>query len=376
MVAELLELSAVIANVYDAAVEPALWTQALEKICNYLGGSSAALFWHDATAQQSQALYLFNDDPAYTRLYFEKYLPMDPFFPATSFIDAGVVHRTSDIVPRADLENTRFYKEWIEPQGIIDAAAVNLEKGLTRSSHLAVRTDATYGVADDKMLQRFAALVPHLQRAAVNISRLIDQAKQSERVSSTLTATLDHVEAPVFLVDSDGKITFANQAAKGMLADATLVQARDGALRVVAATADATLRDVVASATKGEISLGLRGVALPLTDNATDQWFAHILPLTSGRRQEAGDANAAVAAVFIRNTAPNAPPPLEAIAKRYKLTAGEARVLDTVLKIKGVKAMASTLGLSQATVKTHLQSLFRKTGTTRQGDLMRLITGL
>jgi DNA-binding CsgD family transcriptional regulator len=51
-------------------------------------------------------------------------------------------------------------------------------------------------------------------------------------------------------------------------------------------------------------------------------------------------------------------------------------VLDTVLKVKGVKAIASTLGLSEATVKTHLQNLFRKTGTKRQGDLMSLVTGL
>jgi DNA-binding NarL/FixJ family response regulator len=379
MTAELLELSAVIANIYDAAIDPPLWTQALEKICTYLGGSSAALFWHDAAAQRSQALYLFNDDPGYTRLYFEKYLPMDPFFPATSFIEAGLVHRTSDIVPRADLEDTRFYKEWIEPQGIVDAAAVNLEKGLTRSSHLAVRTDATYGIADDRMLQRFAALVPHLQRA-VNITQLIDQAKQSEkqseRATEAFTATLDHVEAAVFLVDADGMITFANEAAKRMLADATLVQTRGNALRVVAATADSTLHDLIASAAKGDVSLGVRGVALPLTDDAADQWFAHILPLTSGRRQETGEVNAAVAAIFIRNSAPNAPPPLEAIAKRYKLTASEARVLDTVLKVKGVKAIASTLGLSEATVKTHLQNLFRKTGTKRQGDLMSLVTGL
>ena len=300
---------------------------------------------------------------------------MDPFFPATSFIDAGLVHRTSDIIPRSDLEQTRFYREWIEPQGIVDAVAVNLEKGLTRSSYLAVRTDATYGLADDKMLERLAALVPQLQRA-VNISRLVDHGKQSEQVSVALTAMLDHLEVAVFLVDADCIMTFANEAAKGMLADAILVEARGKALRVISASADHTLHDVIASITKGDGWPGVRGVGVLLTDNAPNQWFAHILPLTSGRRRETGAANAAVAAVFIRKTSPNAPPPLEAIARRYSLTAGEARVLDAVLKVRGVKAMADMLGLSQATVKTHLQNLFRKTGTKRQGDLVKLVSGL
>lgn len=375
MTVELLELSAVIADIYDAAVEPVLWTRALGSICAYLGGSSAALFWHDATAQQSQAMYLFNDNPHYTRLYFEKYLAMDPFFPATSFIEAGLVHRTSDVVPRSDLEKTRFYKEWIEPQGIVDAVAVNLEKGLSRSSHLAVRTDTTYGIADDRMMQRFAALVPQLQRA-VNISKLVEQGKAAEHKSGALTSTLNHLESAVFLVGATGTIAFANGPAKAMLTVSKLVQEQQNTLRAISATADATLRDVIASTSKGDVSLGLRGVAVPLSDDVSDQWFAHILPLTSGKRQEAGDKNAAVAAVFIRNTTPNAPPPLEAISKLYKLTAGEARVLDTVLKVKGVRAVAETLGLSEATVKTHLQGLFRKTGTNRQVDLMRLVTGL
>lgn len=34
------------------------------------------------------------------------------------------------------------------------------------------------------------------------------------------------------------------------------------------------------------------------------------------------------------------------------------------------------LGISQATVKTHLERIFGKTGTARQADLVKLIAGL
>jgi hypothetical protein len=42
------------------------------------------------------------------------------------------------------------------------------------------------------------------------------------------------------------------------------------------------------------------------------------------------------------------PPPLppEALARRYHLTASEVRVLDAVLKVSSVKAMAEMLGVS------------------------------
>jgi DNA-binding NarL/FixJ family response regulator len=372
VVSELIELSSVIADIYDAAIDPMLWQQALGRICSYVGGNAAVLFWHDAATQNAQALYLFNDNPDYTRLYFEKYVPMDPFFPASSFVEAGVIHRSNDIVPQAELEQTRFYKEWIKPQGIVDAIAVNLEKGVTRSSFLVIRTDATYGIADEPMYARTAALIPHLQRA-VAIGRLFDQAKTA---GQALARSFDHVEAAVFLVGTDGAISFANDPARKMLVEATQVRMDGDALHAVAPDADRILHDIFAAAQRGDASVGVRGVAVPLADASPDPWFAHVLPLTSGRRQQAGHDLTAVAAVFIRKTAPNAPPPLEAIAKRYNLLPSEVRVLAAVAKVQGVRELADFLGISQATVKTHLHNLFRKTGTRRQIELMKLVAGI
>ena len=261
-------------------------------------------------------------------------------------------------------------KEWTKPQGIEDAIAVNLEKGVTRVAMINVRTDT---VTDQGMRERMALLVPHLQRA-VAIGRLLDQNKAT---GQALTTTLDHVEAAVFLVGSVGEIVFANEPARKMLAEGTLVHELEKALHAAAPETDRILHDIFTATEKGDASVGARGVAVPMTDASQKRWFAHALPLTSGRRQEAGKANRAVVAIFIRNTAPNAPPPLEAVAKLYKLTATELRVLDTLLRVNGVRAMADTLGLSpQSTVKTHLHNLFRKTGTARQSDLVKLVAGI
>lgn len=104
MESEAAGLSAVIGDIYDASVDPSLWNQALGSICAFVGGSSAALYWHDAATERSEALHLFNEDPVYTRLYFEKYLPMNPMFPAATFIDVGVVTTSEDVMPTiADL---------------------------------------------------------------------------------------------------------------------------------------------------------------------------------------------------------------------------------------------------------------------------------
>ena len=101
-------LSALICEIYDAAIDPSLWKQALKNSCLFVGASSAALFWHDAATDRSQALYLFNEDPHYTQLYFEKYVAMNPVFPAATFMEPGLVHTTGDINPQTELVKTRY----------------------------------------------------------------------------------------------------------------------------------------------------------------------------------------------------------------------------------------------------------------------------
>jgi hypothetical protein len=153
-----------------------------------------------------------------------------------------------------------------------------------RSSFLVIRTDANYGMADDRMRKRIAALVPHLQRA-VAIGRLFDRSQAAERL---LTETLDRVEAAVFLVGADGAISFANDPASKMLAEATLMRKDGDALHAVAADTDRILHDIFAAAKRGDASVGVRGVAVPLADASSDPWFAHVLPLTSAGRQATG----------------------------------------------------------------------------------------
>lgn len=362
-------LSELIGLVYAAALDPVLWPRALEQACLFAGGSSGSLFWHDAATEQSAVRHLFNEDPRYTRLYFEKYLALNPCFPAAAFVEAGTVYASCDLVPCEEMIETRFYAEWMKPQGIVDVLAANLEKTATSASILAVCMHEKDGRADADNRRRLELVVPHFQRA-VAIGSLFDQSKAAQAV---LVQTLDHVSAAAFLVGPKRRLVFTNQPARLLLDEGSLVSERKGALTATAPVAQRALRDALLAAENGNAGGG-NGGSIPMA-NAQGRWFADVLPLTSGDRQRTGALHSAVAAVFIRKTALASAPPLEALAKLYKLTAGEIRMLDAVMKVSGVKALADTLGLTQATVKTHLHNVFRKTGTARQSELVKLIAG-
>lgn len=80
----------------------------------------------------------------------------------------------------------------------------------------------------------------------------------------------------------------------------------------------------------------------------------------------------AVAAIFVQDPAVLPLLPGEAFGKPYGLTGGELRVALKVASEFAPQETAETLGIGLETVKTYLQHIFQKTGTTRQAELVAL----
>jgi DNA-binding CsgD family transcriptional regulator len=106
-----------------------------------------------------------------------------------------------------------------------------------------------------------------------------------------------------------------------------------------------------------------------------ERYVAHVLPLASGARRSAGVSYAAAATLFVQKAALATHSPPEVLAKTYRLTPMEVRVLLAIVEIGGAPQVAETLGIGEGTVKTHLKRLYQKTGARRQADLVKLFAG-
>ena len=104
-----------------------------------------------------------------------------------------------------------------------------------------------------------------------------------------------------------------------------------------------------------------------------ERHFAQVLPLTFGERHSVGSTFSAVAAIFVRRVALNLSTFPELVARQFRLTAAETGVIFAMIEVGGVSQVARHLGLSQQTIKTHLKSIFAKTGTKRQAELIKLV---
>jgi DNA-binding CsgD family transcriptional regulator/PAS domain-containing protein len=360
-----------IGDIYDAALDPALWPDLLGKARDFLGGSAAVLYSKELAKKNANIYY---DDgglnPYYKQLYLDEYVKYDP---TTAEVFATIEQplATADLIPYDEFLQTRYYQEWARPQGLVDHLRIALEKSAASVTFFGVFRDQCRGVADDEMRRRMRVIAPHVRRAVLIGSTMKHKATEA----AAFADTLDGVSAGMFLVDACGRMVHANASGRAMLDQRSVLRAGSGKVAAIEADANQELNRVVALAGGGDAAVGIKGIAVPLTARDGERYVAHALPLTSGERRRAGAGYAAVAALFVRKAVQEGPAPCEAIAKLYKLTPSELRVLLAVVERGGVPEVADALGISAATVKTHLHRLFAKTDTRRQADLVKLVAG-
>jgi DNA-binding CsgD family transcriptional regulator len=368
---ELEEISSLTGDIYDAALNPALWTGVLEKSAQFVGGPAASLFSKDAASRTGNVAHQFGIDPYYQQLYFEKIIKFDPLMIGHYFAEVGEPVAVADIMPYDEFLETRGYREWGVPQGLVDVLNVALDKTATSAAMFCVFRHARDGRVDDEMRRRMRLIAPHMRRSVL-IGRVIDLGTAE---AASFGDTLDGISDGVVLVDAFGRIVRANVSGHALLAEGSVLSAAGRKLVANDAGAEQALHDVFLAAAGGDAAVGVKGIAVPLTARSGERHVAHVLPLTSGARQRAGTSYAAVAAVFVHKAALETPSPPEVVARTFNLTPSELRVLLCVVEVGGVAETAVALGIAETTVKTHLRRLYAKTGTGRQAQLVKLVAG-
>jgi DNA-binding CsgD family transcriptional regulator len=363
------QLSELIGAIYDATLDPGLWDDVLGRTGAYLNSATATLGSFDIAQSNTNFSKAWGYDPAYLDILLSRYVQNNPMNFSVTLTKVGDVHSIGDLLPYDEFYASAMYLEWGKPQGYIDAIQATLERTPTAVAFLHCIRSETTGMVDDEIRKRLGLLWPHFRRAVL-IGKVIDLHKVQ---AATLADTLDGLSAAMFLVDGRSRIVHANKPGRAMLEEKRIVRGDDGAFSVTDPAADQALSDIIAVAHDGDDAIGTRGITILLAPRHAERHVAHVLPLTSGTRRQAGLTYSSVAAVFVRKASLDGPTPTEAMVDAYKLTPAELRVLLAIVQIGGVPDAAPILGVSETTVRTHLQHIFEKTNTSRQADLVKLV---
>ena len=367
-IADVYEFSVLVGTIYDAALAPGTWPAVLGQIARLLNAQTAALLSYDVYDRTPPWQLQVGYDPHWMQVYVEKYFAMNPYMDDVARMSPGEVGYGSARPDYPELFKTEFYKGWLQPQRFIDSSVLIVEKSMNTITTLVNVRNEDQGPYDPPTIALLGMLYPHLRRAVL-IGRVV---REHQDRADEYSAVLDSLAAGMFLLTGKAEVTHANVAGEAMLAAGSPLKKINGRLVLGDEQANRTLREAMVAAQEGDMKLGEKGTSIPLRSEA-GEFILHMLPLNPERRKSIGAGEGAAHVLFVRPNDPKDAPTIAAFAGRFGLTAQETRVLQTVVEAGSVPMAADILGIAPATARTHVTSIFDKTGVRRQADLLRLL---
>jgi DNA-binding CsgD family transcriptional regulator len=180
-------------------------------------------------------------------------------------------------------------------------------------------------------------------------------------------AAFDLLRMSVMLTDGEARLLYANRQARHLLAEQRGLRLSMGKLSAANPKCAAELRGVIRFCAQTRCCQELPlGIAVPIHLNNAHSIAAWVYPAAQSPTEE-GDSRAVI---FIRSAADLFSG--EVFASIFGATLAEIRVLKLLFIGLSIEDVCAKLGLSRNTVRTHLKSLFAKTGTRRQVELIGL----
>ena len=357
--------AALIAGFYEAAFDAGRFPDALRRLSEFADGiGSAMLLWDRHMAAPALLANAGHMGADASEAYRRHYAQIDPYRPLVEALAPGRWTRCLDHFDDGFVARSAFFNEYLLPRGIRYIAGARIAADTQFNAFVGIhrrRADAPFS-ADD--LQRFERVGRHLARAI----EIYLEVTRTRLARSATAALPDHLATPVLLLDADARVLFASPAAEARLAREAALGIRQGRLTAVRGGDERHLSSLVGVAATS----GIGGEML--IRRSDDQPPLGIVVTPAGSVTTLYNlAPTPAALVLLREHVQIPARSIDGLRRRFGLTNSEATLALGLLDGKRLSDIAEARRVSVETVRTQLRSLFRKTRTARQVDLMRVL---
>jgi DNA-binding CsgD family transcriptional regulator len=183
--------------------------------------------------------------------------------------------------------------------------------------------------------------------------------------AATMMAALDRLCHGMVLVEADGCIRYANRIARRLGAEGDGLRIRDGHLAGVAMPDALQLSEALKCVAAGGRDVGLR-LRRP---SGRRPLFVRVTAVAS----PGPEPHSMGALVLITDPDAVLLPSQEQLTDIYALTVAESALTHILLQGRELGEAARALNVRVTTARKHLRSIFVKTGTRRQAELVRVL---
>ncbi len=366
-------LSDLIADAYQAALEPAGWSRFLAQADGCFGSDFAVFSLVDhVEPERSFAAMHGIDTQTAERFRAHHGGPGDFWWQRLRDAPAGSVSSIAEALSPEQMRQSPLYEDVAAPgryEHFLGSVATNGRETSAYLYLIRTRDREDFELADKTVMRR--QVLPHLQRSlamARQVSRLKD-------TRAALWSALDHSPYAIVVLDSRTRALFINRRAAEVFRSADGLVMRQGQL--VASDPGQQSQLDLAIATCLGIARGAVATPPPviqvLRPSGASPLQVACCPVTL-RREQPRMPTGAACLLLIRPAATRTLLATEVLAQVYALSPAELRLCQALLEHGSLTAAVAQLHVSHNTGKTQLRSVYLKTGARTQIDLLRLLT--
>jgi len=362
-------IAPVIPLIYRAATEPSRWREALCETGGILGADAVWLMCRGLRGDHLRIVASWGVPDEVAEAYNAAHAMGDELVAETLGRPLKMVISTAVVFPEEELHRSTVYREFLRPAGLVEAAGAAFLKEHDLYAALWMGRRGSSPPFTEEVRQLLRELFPHMDQAMTVHCRLL----RAQQLSEVTAGALDRLSTGVVLMDGRGHPLLVNREA------ARISNSDDGfsILKEGPAAADHAhtrllrelIREAGAAGPGAERPAG-RALRLPRPSGRADYQIV-VLPLP--RRCQPLEEGPIIAVLFITDPERSQTPIGHLIRDLFGLTEAEVRLVLELLSGRSLSEAAKALGLSRNTVHSQLSSVFRKTGTGRQSELVRLV---
>ncbi|HVT37170.1 MAG TPA: helix-turn-helix transcriptional regulator [Nevskiaceae bacterium] len=369
--ADLQKLDKLIGAIYDGPTETPPWSSALQLMRDALSASHVTLMLRPPSSDSTGVMINTGTvNPQATASYETHFFSLDPFVR----LGEGEVVTAEELIGKQWLQS-EMYQEFLKPLDIrhLLGADINTKEGIECRLRVTRSHDAQPFSAEDKALVRF--LLPHLKRSVLLHARL--DLLECER--ALFAGTVNKLLLGIISFAANGSIVEMNQEARRILAEKDGIWLSGNNLCVELAAESRELQRIMRAAQTA-------GAGAPAGEEGPTVVEGMSVSRPSGRAKlgilvraipmgEFSESRQRPAyAVFLRDPESNvSQPSTELLRRLFGLTRMEAQLALLLTEGNTLDEAAEKMDVRRNTARTHLRSIFCKTGVTRQTMLVRLL---
>lgn len=359
--------------IYEAGLDPGQWPKAIEAMAQELGYSSGIIADFDLRDDWDLKMMIpYNWSDKSLQAMNDYFFQINPFeHLLLEHTRPGIAYSSYDMVSEAEIENTEYYRDFLTPNDVHYMSGVFLFRDGTRIANLDFqrsRNAKPVGPDDVAALQKIA---PHVTRAF----QLNRQYWDLQENQSSFTDLIDLLPNGFILIDEDGRVAHLNGAAERIVQGQNGLRVTGNQLRAwkpLESEHLAALIQVAVMTGRGTGTHSGGAITISRSENLLPLQVL-VSPLRTDRAKVGAPGQRICAVVMIGDPNDKAKMPEVFLQQLYGLTPSEARLTAELAEGNSMQEIAARHELSKETLRSQLRSVFDKTGTRRQAELIRRI---